>query len=102
MLLLMYAMFLAMNHPMTNVYRNIGVMSNSITCGQEKALNETKDLIKACVAPMQSLFQATSKHVLVKVRLYTLSWYALSISLAMYISIGVFEMVLSSYILNST
>jgi len=73
MLLLMYAMFLAMNHPMTNVYRNIGVMSNSITCGQEKALNETKDLIKACVAPMQSLFQATSKHVLVKVRLYTLS-----------------------------
>lgn len=61
-LLLMYAMFLAMNHPMTNIHRNINIMSQSITCGQEMALNETKDLIKTAVAPMQGRCN-TTRHV---------------------------------------
>lgn len=54
MLLLIYALFLAMNHPLNNIRINIGVMAQSATCGQEMALNETKDLIKSAVAPMQS------------------------------------------------
>lgn len=52
-LLLMFALFLAMNHPLRNVQRNLNVMSQSTTCGQEMALNQTKDLVKAAVAPMQ-------------------------------------------------
>ena len=54
MFLLMYALFLVMNHPMKNFNANIMVMSESATCGQEMALNKTKDLVKAAVAPMQS------------------------------------------------
>jgi hypothetical protein len=47
-------MILAMSHPLNNVKVNIGVMAQSATCGQEKALNETKALVKSAVAPMQS------------------------------------------------
>ena len=54
MLLLMYALFLAINHPLMNMSRNITVMSQSTTCGQEMALNGTKELVKAAKAPIQS------------------------------------------------
>ena len=54
MFLLMYALFLVMNHPMKNFNANIMVMSNSATCGQEMALNKTKELAAAAAAPMQS------------------------------------------------
>ncbi|XP_053401541.1 DC-STAMP domain-containing protein 2-like isoform X2 [Mercenaria mercenaria] len=58
MLLLFYAMFLAMNHPLNNIKVNIGVMAQSATCGQEMALNGTKALIKSAVAPMQSVMDS--------------------------------------------
>ncbi|XP_060563449.1 DC-STAMP domain-containing protein 2-like isoform X2 [Ruditapes philippinarum] len=58
MLLLTYAMILAMSHPLNNVKVNIGVMAQSATCGQEKALNETKALVKSAVAPMQSIMDS--------------------------------------------
>ena len=54
MFLLMYALFLVMNHPIKNFNTNIMVMSQSATCGQELALNKTKELVKAAAAPMQS------------------------------------------------
>ena len=56
MFLLMYALFLVMNHPMKNFNANIMVMSESATCGQEMALNKTKELAAAAAAPMQSMF----------------------------------------------
>ena len=52
----MYALFLVMNHPMKNFNANIMVMSESATCGQEMALNKTKELAAAAAAPMQSKF----------------------------------------------
>ncbi|KAL4235200.1 DC-STAMP-like protein [Mactra antiquata] len=65
MLLLIYALFLAMNHPLNNVRSNINVMSQSATCGQEMALNGTKELVKAAMAPMQSIMDSV-KEVLSK------------------------------------
>jgi len=61
-LLLMFALFLAMNHPLRNVQRNLNVMSQSTTCGQEMALNQTKDLVKAAVAPMQGGYFCQQLH----------------------------------------
>ncbi|XP_052817975.1 DC-STAMP domain-containing protein 2-like [Mya arenaria] len=61
MLLLIYALILAMNNPLRNVNRNINVMSQSTTCGQEMALNETKELVKAAVAPMQGIMDSVDK-----------------------------------------
>ncbi|KAH3769099.1 hypothetical protein DPMN_170346 [Dreissena polymorpha] len=58
MLLLMYALFLAMNHPLRNVNRNINVLSQSTTCGQEVALNETRELVKAAAAPVQGIIES--------------------------------------------
>ncbi|ESP05583.1 hypothetical protein LOTGIDRAFT_103236 [Lottia gigantea] len=53
--LLMYAMVLVMIYPVTNFSNNILVMSESATCGQGMALNETKDLVKTAVSPIASM-----------------------------------------------
>ena len=42
-----------MNHPVKNIFVNVTVMSQSATCGQELALNETKELIRAATAPLE-------------------------------------------------
>ncbi|KAK3612457.1 hypothetical protein CHS0354_032071 [Potamilus streckersoni] len=46
-----------MNHPLINFNRNIVVMSQSSTCGQEMAYNKTKDLVKSAVAPFAGVVE---------------------------------------------
>lgn len=48
----MYAVVLVMNHPVQNFNKNVLVMSDSSTCGQEMAFNQTKEVIEAAFSPM--------------------------------------------------
>ncbi|KAL5019782.1 hypothetical protein ScPMuIL_002674 [Solemya velum] len=56
--LLVYAMILVMNYPMKNFDRNIIVMSESSTCGQQMAYNQTKELVDAALAPMAGMIDS--------------------------------------------
>ncbi|XP_046552587.1 DC-STAMP domain-containing protein 2-like [Haliotis rubra] len=53
--LLMYATILILNHPVTNFNHNILVMSESATCGQSLALNETRKLLEEAMSPVAAL-----------------------------------------------
>ncbi|XP_071104714.1 DC-STAMP domain-containing protein 2-like [Haliotis cracherodii] len=53
--LLMYATILILNHPVTNFNHNILVMSESATCGQSLAQNETRQLIEEAMSPVAAL-----------------------------------------------
>jgi hypothetical protein len=48
----MYAVILVMTHPVHNFNNNILVMSESATCGQEQAFNQTKELVEAAFSPI--------------------------------------------------
>ena len=50
--LIMYAVILVMTHPVQNFNNNILVMSESATCGQEQAFNQTKELVEAAFSPI--------------------------------------------------
>ncbi|CAG2196969.1 unnamed protein product [Mytilus edulis] len=59
--LLMYAVVLVMNHPVQNFNKNVLVMSDSSTCGQEMAFNQTKEVIEAAFSPMAGVINMISK-----------------------------------------
>lgn len=48
----MYAVVLVLNHPVQNFNQNILVMTESSTCSQEMAFNQTKQLAEAAMAPL--------------------------------------------------
>ncbi|KAJ8303050.1 hypothetical protein KUTeg_019446 [Tegillarca granosa] len=50
--ILLYIMILVMTHPVVNFNRNIMVMSNTATCGQQLAYNQTKELVESATAPL--------------------------------------------------
>ena len=50
--MLMYIVMLVMTYPVHNYNHNILVMSDSSTCGQEMAYNQTRQLVDAAVSPI--------------------------------------------------
>ncbi|XP_021355764.1 DC-STAMP domain-containing protein 2-like, partial [Mizuhopecten yessoensis] len=56
--LLMYVMILVMSYPVKNFNHNIVVMSESSTCGQQMAYNQTKELVDAAVAPIAGVIES--------------------------------------------
>ncbi|XP_069113575.1 DC-STAMP domain-containing protein 2-like [Argopecten irradians] len=56
--LLMYIMILVLSHPVKNFNHNIMIMSNSYTCGQQMAYNQTKQLVDAAVAPIAGVIES--------------------------------------------
>ena len=50
--LLLYVVVLVMNYPVKNFNKNVLVMSESATCGQEMAFNQTRELVEAAFSPM--------------------------------------------------
>ncbi|XP_033753894.1 DC-STAMP domain-containing protein 2-like [Pecten maximus] len=56
--ILMYIMILVMSYPVKNFNHNITVMSNSYTCGQQMAHNQTKELVDAAVAPIAGVIES--------------------------------------------
>ncbi|XP_052098978.1 DC-STAMP domain-containing protein 2-like [Mytilus californianus] len=59
--LLMYAVILVMNHPVQNFNKNVLVMSDSSTCGQEMAFNQTREVIEAAFSPMAGVIKTINK-----------------------------------------
>ncbi|GFO14708.1 DC-STAMP domain-containing protein 2 [Plakobranchus ocellatus] len=53
--MIMYAMVLILNHPVQDFSHNLQVLTDSATCGQSKALNETKNLVEAAASPLISI-----------------------------------------------
>jgi len=49
-------MIMVLNHPVQNFNHNIVVMSESSTCGQQLAYNQTKELVDAITAPLAGIF----------------------------------------------
>lgn len=50
--LVLYAIVLVMAHPVANFNKNVMIMSNSATCGQELSYNQTKEVLNQIANPL--------------------------------------------------
>lgn len=60
--LVLYAIVLVMAHPVANFNKNVMIMSNSATCGQELSYNQTKEVLNQIANPLAGNHASLPSH----------------------------------------